>query len=386
MSKKSREEYLESIKNRYKNSCKADRTKILDEFCTNCGYNRKYAIRILNNKRTKQSSKQLGAPVKYDTENIRDFLITTWKAANLPCSKRLKYIIQLWLPMYVSTIKKLSSKEIQLLKQISPSTIDRLFKPIRHRYKKRGLCTTKPGSVIKEMVPIKTGQWEENRVGYFEADTVAHCGQTVAGMFAYTLNMVDISTGWSIQRAVWGKGETGVIESIKVIEAILPFKIKGFDSDNGSEFLNWNLLKYFKHRDHPINYTRSRAYHKNDNAHVEGKNWTLIRQYLGYERFDKVEIVGLMNELYSSEWYYLVNFFLPSVKLITKQRVGSKIVKRHDKPKTPLERLLMSEDVSKEMKSELKSLYKKLNPYELEKQIKIKIGRIFSVLSKQKSD
>lgn len=158
--------------------------------------------------------------------------------------------------------------------------------------------------------------------------------------------MVDIATGWSIQGATWGKGETGVFECLKSIESILTFRIRSFDCDNGNEFLNWQILKYFKHRKFPIEYTRSRAYHKNDNAHVEGKNWTLIRQYFGYERFDKREIVGLLNELYMSEWYYFVNFFLPSFKLTEKKRVGSKIIKKYDKPRTPLEILLQSKEIN----------------------------------------
>jgi len=161
-------------------------------------------------------------------------------------------------------------------------------------------------------------------------------------MFTYSLNMVDIATGWSIQRAMWGKGEYGVLEALRTIEGTLPFKIKGFDSDNGSEFLNWPLLRYFKNRKFPVTYTRSRSYHKNDNAHIEGKNWTLIRQYLGYERFDNPKIVKLLNEFYMTEWYYFINFFLPSSKLVHKERIGSKITKKYDKPQTPLERILRS--------------------------------------------
>ncbi len=215
--------------------------------------------------------------------------------------------------------RKTNEENIKLLLKISAATIDRLLKPIRHRYKKRGLSTTKPGSVIKEFIPIRTNQWDETRPAYLEADTVAHCGHSVAGMFTYSVNMVDLATGWSIQRAMWGKGEYGVLEALRTIEGTLPFKIKGFDSDNGSEFLNWPLLRYFKNRKFPVTYTRSRSYHKNDNAHIEGKNWTLIRQYLGYERFDNPKIVKLLNEFYMTEWYYFINFFLPSSKLVHKE-------------------------------------------------------------------
>ena len=242
------------------------------------------------------------------------------------------------------------------------------------------MCTTKPGSIIKELVPIRTNQWDENRPGFLEADTIAHCGNSIAGMFVYSVNMVDISSGWSIQRATWGKGETGVLEALKSMETSLPFKIRGFDCDNGGEFLNWQMLKYFKHRKSPVDYTRSRPYHKNDNAHVEGKNWTLIRQYLGYERFDNPQIVKLLNELYSNEWYYFINFFLPCSKLIKKQRVGSKIIKKYDSPKTPLERLLQSKEIPEEVKTVLKLQYKKLNPYQLETKIQEQIRNIFALL------
>jgi hypothetical protein len=380
MSKNTRTEYLISIRNRYSSSSKLEKKKILDEFCKNCGYNRKYSIRILNQKIKKKPFKKLGRLKKYDVESIKEFLIKTWKASNLPCGKRLKPIIKIWLPKYIESGEKLPTKTIKLLGEISAATIDRMFKPIRHRYKKRGLSTTKPGSIIKKLIPIRTNQWDETRPGYLEADTVAHCGNSIAGMFVYSINMVDIATGWSIQRASWSKGEAGVLEALKSIEGTLPFRIKGFDSDNGSEFLNWQLLKYFKHRKFPVEYTRSRAYHKNDNAHIEGKNWTLIRQYLGYERFDNPEIVKLLNELYMTEWYNFVNFFLPSSKLVSKIRLGSGIIKKYDKPKTPLERILMSDDISADVKKVLRLQFKKLNPYKLEKQIQEKIRKIFALI------
>ena len=380
MSKNSRTQYLESIRNRYSSSKKIQKNSILDEFCKVCGYNRKYAIRLLNIKPTKVFKKKLLSTKKYEGEEFKGFLVKTWKASNLPCGKRLKPIIGIWLPKYLESGEKLSGPTIKLLGEVSAATIDRIFKPFRHRFKKRGLCTTKPGSRLKDLVPIRTNQWDESRPGFVEADTIAHCGNSIAGMFVYSVNMVDISSGWSIQRAIWGKGETGVLEALKKMESILPFKIRGFDCDNGGEFLNWGMLRYFKNRKLPVAYTRARAYHKNDNAHVEGKNWTLIRQYLGYERFDKPEIVRLLNDLYSNDWYYLVNFFLPSSKLINKERVGSKIIKKYDKPKTPFERLIESKEISKEIKEELKLQFKKSNPYQLEKEIQKQIHKIFTML------
>lgn len=260
--------------------------------------------------------------------------------------------------------------------KISHSTIDRYLKPYRKRYKKAGLSTTKPGSLLKKHIPIKTNQWDETVPGFLEADTVAHCGSSLSGQFVYTVNTVDIATGWTEQRAVFGKGEYGVFNAIEDIENTLPFKLRGFDSDNGNEFLNWHLFKYLTNRKRPVQYTRSREYKKNDNAHIEGKNWTHVRQYFGYQRLDNKEIAPLMNELYKSEWRLLLNLFLTSSKLIDKKRIGSKIIKKHDLPRTPYQRVLDSAEVSNKDKNILREIYKQLNPFLLEEIIKKKIKNV----------
>jgi len=173
------------------------------------------------------------------------------------------------------------------MNSLSSATIDRLMAPMRGKARKYGLCTTKPGSLLKQHIPIATYQWDKTRPGFLEADTIAYYGTSTEGMFVFTVNCVDIATGWREQRAVWGKGEKGVLEALKDIEQKLPFLILGFDCDNGSEFLNWHLHKYFTKRKNPVSYTRSRPYHKNDIAHVEEKNWTIARQYIGYQRLEK---------------------------------------------------------------------------------------------------
>lgn len=380
MSKRAKNEYLLEIKIRYQRASKEEKRQILDEFCKVCGYNRKYAIRILNKCPDTDGlkKKKVGRKRKYDRIEIKEYLITTWKAANCPCSKRLRAIIPIWLPKYEVP---LNAEIKKLILSISPASIDRLFNKFRGKYKIHGLSTTRPGSIVRDYIPIKTDQWDETRPGYLEADTVAHCGTSIAGMYVYTLNMVDIATGWTFQRAVWGKGERGVVEAIRDIETKIPFPILGFDSDNGSEFLNWHLIKYFKQRKNPVEYTRSRAYKKNDNAHVEEKNWTHVRQYLGYERFDNQEIVYRLNALYTDTFYHFVNFFLPSVKLINKQRIGSKIIKKHDLPKTPYQRILESEYVSQHSKQKLTAIFKTLNPYKLEEEIRRKIKGIYKLVS-----
>ena len=219
MSKKSKQEYLEAIRTRYLSSDKKEKQTILNEVCAACRYNRKYAIRILNKKKKKVKPKKTGRKKKYSHPQIIAALKYIWTSTNLICSKRLKVAIALWLPFYN---KELTEKNRKLLYEISPATIDRLLKPIRNRFNKQGLSTTKPGSLIKKKVPIKTNQWDETRPGYIEADTVAHCGTSVAGNFVYTVNTVDIATGWIECRAIWGKGQQGAFKAIESIENSLP--------------------------------------------------------------------------------------------------------------------------------------------------------------------
>ena len=378
MSKKAKQEYLLSLQERYTKGNKEEKKKILDEFCTVCEYNRKYAIRILNckSKQVRKRQKKRGPKLKYNSPEILDFIIKLWKSTNLICSKRLKAVIKYWLPWYEKEYGKLSKKNVELFRTISPATIDRLLKKFRSRYNKRGLCTTRPGGILRELVPIKTDQWNERRPGYVEVDTVAHCGSSVSGSFIFTLNMVDIATGWTSQRAVWGKGEEGVFKAIRDIELNLPFPILGFDCDNGNELFNWRLLKYFKNRPLPVSYTRSRAYRKNDNSHIEEKNWTIVRQYIGYDRLDKIEMVDLLNSLYKNELNYFLNFFISSSKLISKQRIGSKIKKIHQAPKTPYEKLWDSEYTDEKTKMKLYKISKLLNPFYLQRSIKSKINAV----------
>jgi hypothetical protein len=235
--------------------------------------------------------------------------------------------------------------------------------------------------LLRNQIPILTNQWNESRPGFLEADTVAHCGESLSGMFAYTIDTVDIATTWTEQRATWGKGETGVLKQIEDIEKALPFPLLGFDSDNGSEFLNRTLFKHFTKRKHPVQFTRSRAYHKDDNAHVEQKNWTHVRQWLGYQRLDDPLSVPLLNDLYRREWRTFHNFFCPSVKLLDKQRVGSKTIKRYDSPKTPYQRVLESPNIPQETKNAMTKYLETLNPFLLKKTIEEKLKKIFSLSS-----
>ncbi len=375
MSNKSKKEYLKKIRERYKKASKKEKALLLDELCLVCGYNRKYAIRVLNKEPLQKGNKlnKRGAKKQYGHPAILKVLNFIWRKTNLPCSKRLVEIIALWLPYYPYPISGETRKKVL---GISPATIDRLMRTDRGNYLKLGLATTKPGSLLKKQIPVKTGQWDETKPGYLETDTVAHCGTSVAGQFTYTVNSVDIATTWTVQRAVWGKGERGVKTAISEMENVLPFDILGFDCDNGSEFLNWHLVRFFSERKKPVKFTRSRPYYKNDNAHVEGRNWTHIRQYLGYQRFDNQKTVGLLNGLYCSEWYFYFNFFMPYSKLISKKRDGSKTIKKYDKPKTPYQRVLESKDINDEVKQHLTKIFNLLNPFDLQKTMSQKIKQI----------
>lgn len=386
MSPRSKREYIEAIYLRYKKACRKGKSLILDEFCKNCGYHRKHAIRILKKFRrfTKPKPKKRGRLPVYNRESILKPLKKIWLASNLPCSKRLKAIIPLWISGYEAEYGPLDAKTVADLKKVSCSTIDRFLKPTRIKYTKRGRSTTKPGALLKKQIPVKVNQWDESRPGFLEADTVAHCGESMAGMFAFTLDMVDIATGWTEQRAVWGKGEAGVLAQIKDIEEKLPFLLLGFDSDNGSEFLNYHLLRHFSERKRPVQFTRSRAYHKNDNAHIEQKNWTHVRQWIGYQRLDHPDVVDLLNELYTSEWGLFHNFFSPSVKLIEKKRIGSKTIKIHDSPKTPYQRIMESDYIDDTTKKRLTKQLASLNPFLLRKEIELKLKKIFDLMEKHR--
>jgi len=384
MSPVSKREYLEAVFLRYKRASRQLKTIILNEFCTTCKYHRKHAIRLLRKFKRfiKPKVKKRGRKPVYDKEAILKPLKRIWLAANLPCSKRLKVILPLWLPGYLQIYGELPKEVVNALIAISPATIDRLLKPVRVRYKGRGRATTKPGTLLRKQIPIKTNQWDEARPGFLEADTVAHCGESLMGMFAYTVDCVDIATGWTEQRAVWGKGEHGVMAQIHDIEKKLPFPLLGFDSDNGSEFLNYHLLRHFTERKKPVQFTRSRAYHKDDNAHIEQKNWTHVRQWLGYHRLDNPDVVPLLNKLYTQEWRLFHNFFCPSVKLVAKQRIASKTIKRYDNPKTPFQRVMESPHIPENVKHNLKEQSLSLNPFLLRKAMEIKLKRIFMLCYK----
>lgn len=378
---RSRREYLEAIRARYRKARRKEKAVILDEFCANCGYNRKYAIRLLRQKKEAASGQRRPGPRSvYDDEHLLVALKRIWFATDQMCSKKLKAAIPLWLPFYDGEFEQLADQVRGKLLAISPATIDRLLKPLRALHPK-GRCSTKPGTLLKNQIPIKTHNWDVTRPGFFEADTVAHCGNSMAGDFVFSLTFTDIFSGWTENRAVWGKGSQGVLHEIRDIEAGIAFPILGFDCDNGSEFLNHHLVRYFTDRPKaPVIFTRSRPYQKNDNAFVEQKNWTHVRQLLGYDRFERPELVPLLNELYKTEWSFFTNYFCPTLKLKEKQRLNSRYIKKYEPPQTPYQRLLNSAEVSIEAKMTLDAVYNSLNPFTLKRNIEAKLKAIFYIV------
>jgi hypothetical protein len=374
-----RKSYLLAIMLRYVNASRSEKVKILDEFCAVCGYNRKYAIRLLKRK-PKQPKRKTGPKPIYDDSSLIGPLKHIWFTADQPCGKRLKPIINLWLPSYESTYGPLMPDIKRKLISISAATIDRLLKNTRAKSKLKGRCTTKPGSLLKSHIQVQFSHWDVQRPGFLEADTVAHCGNTTAGSFAWSLTATDICTGWTENRAMWNKDSGPVYERISDIEAVLPFNVLGFDCDNGSEFINHALHDYFTERESPVLFTRSRPYKKNDNAHVEQKNWTHVRNLFGYDRLDNKNVVDLMNDLYRKEWGLFQNHFMPTMKLQHKERIGAKYKKQYEVPKTPYERVLESNYVADTSKDRLRAIHDTLNPFTLKQEIERKLTEIFKLI------
>lgn len=366
------------LRHRYQKSDRQGKTKLLNELCDLHGYNRKYLVQVFNF-HTKKKHLRRGRRRRYESKELVEALITLWLATDQMCGKRLKAAMTSWLPWYESP---LSSEIEQQLLSLSPATIDRLLKPYRVKHKRRGLCGTKPGYLLKNQIPIKTDHWDVTKPGFLEADSVAHCGNSLAGSFVWSITLTDILTTWTEVRATWNKGEAGVREQVENTEKSLPFVILGFDCDNGSEFLNWHLLRYFTEgRQEKVQFTRSRPYRKNDNAHVEQKNWSHVRHLFGYDRFEDPRLVGMMNDLYSNEWSLYQNHFMPNQKLIKKEKINSKYRRKYDKAKTAYERILASEHVTAEKKMELALLHQQLNPFELKKSIEKKLKQIFKYVT-----
>jgi hypothetical protein len=381
MSNEVKRQYLERVRLRYLKGNKKQKTLILDEFCEVCEISRKHAIKLISTE-LKDKPPRPGPKVIYG-ENIHRHVLILWQAMNRMCSKNMVAAIPIWLDFYLG----ITPEETLQLKRISSSTIDRILAKHREEIRK-GKTSTEP-SLIKNKIPIKLLDGDIKEPGYIEADTVVHCGNSLAGEFTNTLTMTDLFSSWTENRAIWKKESKTVMDAIESIEKSLPFNVKGFASDNGNEFLNHDLHSYFFNRKNRVEFVRRRPYKKNDNAHVEQKNWTHVRELFGYDRFDQESQVTWMNDIYQRLWNPLRNFFTPVMKLKTKTRVGGKIIKVYDDPKTPYQRLIDSALLTPEQTVKLQEEYKKLNPFELKKELDEKLKwffRIADIRSKTQSE
>jgi hypothetical protein len=370
------------LRDRYQRSSKKGKTHILNGFIQLTRYNRSYATRALRIKEVLGYINIAGKRVRLvrDKRKIKrkkkkiydqDVLVALkelWKICDYICSKRLVPYLSEIIPVLEKWGEiKLDAKVREKLFKISAATIDRLLADTRKRYRIKGRSTTRPGSLLKKSIPIRTfADWDEKVPGFFEVDLVSHDGGAVRGDFLQSLNFTDIATGWVEMVAVKNKAQVWVFGGIEEIKERLPFFILGIDSDNGSEFINAHLLRYCQ-KEH-ITFTRSRPYRKNDSCFVEQKNWSVIRRAVGYGRYDTEKELSILNELYSYLRLYS-NLFQPVRKLIKKERIGSKVTKRYDKAKTPYRRVLASPDIKDEIKVKLKNQYAMLNPAELKRKI-----------------
>ena len=360
-SMKTRKEIIGAHRAKYKKSTKKGKGAILDAVCLSTGLSRDRAQRLLKgdeslHKKTARS----GRNRKYG-QKACEALEWVWPLMDYASGKRLCA----GLPDFLNALIRFGeypfdNETIKSLLEMSPATADRLLKRVRERSRLRGISTTKPGTLLKAKIPIRLGSdWNERMPGFLEFDLVAHCGGTTAGEYVNSLDGTDICSGWTETRAVINKAQKHVFDELTHIEANLPFPLRGIDSDNGAEFINAHLYRYCEEND--ICFTRSRPYTKNDGCHVEQKNWHLVRRNIGYGRYEGVAVVHVMNEYYALLRLY-TNFFMPHMKLISKQRTGARVRKQYDTPMTPYKRLLADGNISDDAKTKLTQTYMSLNP------------------------
>lgn len=359
MDQHSKSEILRSYRKRYQQSSKKEKMAIIDAIIDVTDYNRKYVIRALNN--GIQIPKRINRTRSSRYSHLYETLRFIWAASNFLCSKRLKP----FLPELIMSLKRnqeitINEHDELLLLDISAASIDRILAPARKGDIGKGRSTTKPGTLLKHQIPVRTfADWNEDKPGFLQVDLVAHCGDSARGEYVNSLDMTDVCTGWTVTTAFMGKSERFCVTAIEEITPLFPFDILGIDSDNGSEFINFHLVKYCI--EHKITFTRGRPYKKNDSCYVEQKNWDVIRKMIGYRRYDTEEQLRVIKRIHSLLAFHQ-NYFQPSQKLISKTRVGARVTKKYDVAKTPAQRMLARDDTPEDIKTRLKDTFEQLNP------------------------
>jgi hypothetical protein len=379
MARRSKQEYLAVMWERYQRADRVTRSALLDEVTRMCGYHRKYAIGLLN-RQGLPGPRPRRVPRRrptYSAEAI-SVLAWIWEQSGYLCATRLKAALPIWLP-WVRPRRPVSPTVERHLLAISPRQIDRRLQARKRTLKRRLYGTTRPGTLLKHLVPLKTDHWDVTQPGYLEIDLVSHSGASGAGDFLHTLDAVDIHTGWVERQAVMGKGQHGILQALTTIAQQLPFALRGLDSDNGSEFINGHLVAFCAQR--TIQFTRSRPYKKDDNAHVEQKNWTHVRKLVGWDRYDTPEAQRALNALYA-ELRLFQNLFQPSMKLQRKERRGSRLRRRYDQPQTPFERVRACTAVEAAKVAVLERLLRRTDPFVLAQRIGQHLDRLATVRSR----
>jgi hypothetical protein len=373
----SRNEYLKVLREKYLRArTRKEKTEVLDEYCLNTGQARKYVIRKMQpgvDLRPKQRKKRKET---YDGE-VKAALARVWEIFDYPCGQRLKPILE----TEVDRLRELGELKISddvalKLRGISSATIDRKLahqRQVLHLLRLKG--GPKPGSLLKQKIPIRLTQWDTSQTGYVEMDLVVHCGSSILGEYINTLSTTEISSGWWEGEAIMGKAQEHTFQALKEIRGRTPFEWKGVDSDNGGEFINDILYKYCQRE--KLLFTRSRPSRKNDNAYIEQKNWTHVRKVLGYLRYDTVKELMIINDLYEGDLRLYKNFFQPVMKLVSKERIGGHVKRKYDTPKTPCQRLMESGQIPEEAKRQLEGIYLSLNPAQLKRSIDAKLDKLY---------
>jgi hypothetical protein len=368
MSSTTRKEVLKKMRWRYRSAGREHKKQLLDQAQEMFGYHRKAAIRALRAHTVVHGPRIItGRPVTYAAETLLPWLKPIWKATDYACGRRLVAMLPEWIPAYEQHERSMPGEVREKLLSVSARTLDRLLEPLRVGGSGRSL--TRPGTLLRQQIPIRGSVWEEGKAGWLEVDTVALCGGSVAGEFVWMLDGVDYATTWVEVRAIWGRGQEGTLAALKDLEGSLPFDLLGLDSDNGGEFINYHVLSWLQKRLQPVFMTRSRPYKKDDNAHVEQKNWTHVRQNFGYERHDNCEVVEPINALAKGAYGQLLNYFHASLKLEGKERKEGKIRRIYGQAQTPLARVLASAEVTEQTKRRLQEEKAGLNPFALKMKV-----------------
>jgi len=380
---------------RYRQGSKKVKRQILDEFCETTGYSRGYARFVLRNHgrqvwlRGKRvvvgdaRQRQQRLKPRYYDEQVVQALSKLWQLLNYLCGKRLVAIM----PELIAKLEqfdelRLTALTKEKLLHISAASVDRLLQPERRKHQLRGRAHTKPGTLLKHQIPIRTfAEWDEAQPGFAEIDLVAHDGGLALGDYCQTLDLTDVCTGWTETEAVPNKAQVWVFEAIQTIRARLPFPLRGLDSDNGSEFVNKELLRYCQKE--RLTFTRARPYRKNDNCYVEQKNYSVVRQTVGYQRFDTTAELMVLKQLYATLRLY-TNFFQPTMKLKSKERFGSRVKKSYYQPQTPYQRVLACTEVAAADKKKLQRQYQSLNPAALKRQLDKYRKELFRLAAKKR--